>query len=73
MQNSAERKEGPTYLNDKVWYESLARDQKRRCFEGAIKRFPYLSNMMKMHGVRASDPNFTEHFTFKLFMDIIHS
>jgi hypothetical protein len=62
---------GQGYMDPKCWYQSLPIEQKRRVFEDALRKFPYLSDMMKMHNVRASQPEFTEHFTFKLLMDIL--
>lgn len=60
-----------SHPDTKIWYESLELPAKRKVFEEAIKKFPYLSDMMRMSNVRASDPNFTNHFTFKLFTDIV--
>ena len=61
------------FEESKLWYNSLAPEQKKRLLQVALFRFPNLSYFMKMHGIRASSPEFTTHFTFKLFIEILQS
>lgn len=60
-----------SYDNDKVWYSSLDESRKREMFGRALDKFPWLGYMMKLHGVKARDEEFLEHFTFRLMMDIL--
>lgn len=57
--------------NYKIWYQNLSDAMKKAVLTDAITKFPYLSNHMKMFGVKGSDKEFLDHFTFKLMIEVI--
>jgi hypothetical protein len=55
------------------WYRELSSEMKRTVFMDALKKHPYLAQHMKINKIKASDPNFVNHYTFKLMIEILRS
>lgn len=55
------------------WYKMLAPERKLSVFKEALHIYPYLADHMKMHGVRAREDNFTDHYSFKIMLDVLRN
>jgi hypothetical protein len=69
IENKIDESELIDYSAD--WYRDLSMERKRAVLTEAIYKCPYLSDHMKLNKVKGSDENFTDHYTFKMMLDIL--